>query len=312
MLKMNNPIHTRRIAVSLWAVAAVAAFGAPQSHAGFFDGLTTSKNYTVLYEGLGGNTLHVTNVTVDGNIGVGNTGKVSDSGPSTVNGRLDFSAGNTGQFTGAPGDVGPTSVNYSVAAVTSALSEVNSLSSTLGGEAHTDVAISGNQTIDINTGTLDANGNYVFNITSYSENDGNVLTLVGDPGGHSVVFNWAAGGNPQFKGDVALTGLTSDQVLWNYTGTNNVSLNTNASSFPNLAFRGDILAPNASLSSVNANLAGRLWGGDTSDMQIVSGSHIFSQVPEPSSVVLLLTAMLAGWGAFRSRPTSSAGCGSRA
>jgi len=84
-----------------------------------------------------------------------------------------------------------------------------------------------------------------------------------------------------------------------------VSLNNNASSFPlPLAFQGIILAPNDVLSLTNANLNGRVFGGDSSDMQIVSGVTINApaspvspaSVPEPSSVVLLLTILALGGG----------------
>jgi hypothetical protein len=65
----------------------------------------------------------------------------------------------------------------------SALATVNSLSTTLGAEAGTSLAINGNQTINASSGTLQVvNGHQyrVFNITSYSETDGKVVTIVGD------------------------------------------------------------------------------------------------------------------------------------
>jgi len=49
------------------------------------------EDYAILFEGAGGNTLQVTNVTINGNVGVGNTGQMTDSGPSTISGRIDFS-----------------------------------------------------------------------------------------------------------------------------------------------------------------------------------------------------------------------------
>src|SRR4029077_18674954 len=153
------------------------------------------------------------------------------------------------------------------------------------------------------SGKLDAAGNEVFTVTSYTEGNGNVLTINGN--GHNVVFNYAAGGNPQYGGDVVLTGgLTDDQVLWNYTGTNNLSLNNNASSFPLPdAFMGIILAPNAAISLTNANLDGRVFGGDSSDMSIVSGDTINSPVsaPEPSSLALLATGLFSLLGFVRRR-----------
>jgi len=279
---------------------------APEARADGFS-LGGAANYAVLYEGTGGHNLSISNVTVNGNVGVGGSGVVQFSGPGTISGELDFSAGNTGQYHNTNGsNVGPTSVNFSVAAVTSDLSLVNSLSTSLGAEAGTSIVINGNQTINASSGKLDAAGNEVFTVTSYTEGNGNVLTINGN--GHNVVLNLAVSGNPQLGGDVILTGGLSDgQVLWNYTGTNNLSLNNNASSFPLPdAFMGIILAPHAAISLVNANLDGNVYGGDSSDMQIVSGTTINQAIttPEPSSLALLASGLFGLFGFARRRLNS--------
>jgi uncharacterized repeat protein (TIGR01451 family)/choice-of-anchor A domain-containing protein len=241
--------------------------------------LGAAGNYAVLYEGTGGHNLQITNVTINGNVGVGGTGNVHFSGPGTIGGRLDFSAANTGQYSSSNGsNTGPTSVNYNVAAVTTALNTANNLSSSLAGLGSS-LTINGNQTINESAGQLDTvNGVMyrVFNVTSYSENDGLLVTINGDGSGDTVVFNFGSNSNVNLGGDVALTGgLTPDQVLWNFTSSNqHVQLNNNASSYRSLAFQGVILAPNDVISVVNANLNGRVIGGDSSDMQIVSGDTI--------------------------------------
>jgi choice-of-anchor A domain-containing protein len=153
----------------------------------------------------------------------------------------------------------------------------------------------------------------VFNVTSYSEGDGNLVTINGDGSGHPVVFNFGFNSNVNLGGDVTLlNGLVADGVLWNFTTSGkNIDLNNNASSFPlPLAFMGDILAPNDALSLVNANLDGRVFGGDSSDMQIVSGDTINGPVATPLPAALPLFATgLGGLGLFgwrRKRRTQAA------
>jgi uncharacterized repeat protein (TIGR01451 family) len=242
--------------------------------------LGVAANYAVLYEGTGGHNLQITNVTINGNIGVGGTGKVQFNGPGTISGRLDFSAANTGQFQNNNGqNVGPASANYNVAAVTNALHTVNNLSSSLAGLGNS-LTINGTQTINESAGQLDTvNGvaYRIFKVTSYNENDGKLVTINGDGSGDPVVLNFGTNNNVNLGGDVSLTGgLTDDQVLWNFTSSGqNIQLNNNASSYPLPdAFHGVILAPNDKISLVNANLNGRVFGGNSSDMQIVSGDTI--------------------------------------
>ena len=266
---------------------------------GFMSSVPDAGGYGILYEGTGGHNLSIANVTINGNVGVGGTGVVQYSGPGTINGHLDFSAANTGQYHDANGkNVGPTAVNYSTATVTSALSEINSLSTTLGKENGNNIAISGNMTINASAGVLDSNGNYVFNVTSYNEGNGNVVTINGDGLGGSVVLNFGFNSNVNLGGDVALTGgLRDDQVLWNFTTSGkNINLNNNESSYPlPLAFQGVILAPGDNLSMVSANLDGRLWGGGSGDMQL-NGGDTLTQSNQAQSAALLMQYAAAGFG----------------
>ncbi len=116
-----------------------------------------------------------------------------------------------------------------------------------------------------------------------------MLTINGDGSGDPVVFNFGFNSNVGLGGDVTLNGLTDDQVLWNFTTSGkNVSLNNNASSYGNLFFQGIILAPNDPLALTNANIMGRIFGGDSHDFQYVSGTLIDTPsgdtVPLPASL----------------------------
>jgi hypothetical protein len=282
-------------------IVGIVGLSGTLAHAGIIP-LGTAGNYAVLYEGIGGHNLQIANVTINGNIGVGGTGVVQYNGPGTITGNVDFSAANTGQFHNNNGsNVGPAAVNYSVAAVTSALTTVNGLNSSLN-VAGAGLAISGTETINESAGTLATIGGImyrVFSVTSYSENDGNLLTINGDGSGDPVIFNFPSG-NVNLKGLVTLSGLTDDQVLWNFTGSgDNINLNTNNSSFPTGAYQGVILAPNDVLSMNAANLDGRFFGGDSQDMQIVSHSDINAPVSAPEPVTVAMIGVgLVGLGAF--------------
>jgi hypothetical protein len=296
-------------------IAAVFLLLLPQAHATLIP-IGDAANYGVLYTGTGGHNLSISNVTINGNVGVGGTGAVQFSGPGTINGRVDFSAANTGQFHNTNGsNVGPSSVNYGQSNITTNLGNLALLSSQFSGLGSS-LALSGTQTVNQSGGLLSTLGGTtyrIFNVTSYSAGDGDLLTINGDGSGNPLVFVFDFNSNVNLGGDIALNGLIADQLLFDFTTSGkNISLNNNASSFPlPLAFQGIILAPNDVMSMVNANLNGRFFGGNSSDMHIVSGDTLNApppphQVPEPSSLVLFSIGFtLLGWlGLYRSRVRS--------
>ena len=262
--------------------------------------LGDAANYGLIFSGGGHNTLQVTNVTINGNVGIANTGLMTDSGPSTINGAINFYAANTGQFSNNnSADVITGGIHYGVTAdplsVNHAFNTVAALNATLGMEAGNNLAINGNTTVNVSAGKSDGNGNRIFNVTSYNVTNGQMLTIIGN-GVDNVVFNFAFSAN--LGGDVALSpGLGGDSVLFNFVGGSSstlsggptASLNNNASSYPDLFFQGIILDPNGPISLTNANLKGRVFGGDSHDFQYVSGTTIDTPppvVPEPSAVLL--------------------------
>lgn len=299
---MATGLFPRKAKILALAGLAIGALACQPSYATFIP-LGDASNYTVLYDGLGGNSLSLTNVTVNGNIGVGNTGKVAFTGPGKINGTLSFSAANTSQYSNTnSNNVGPSSVHYSVSQISTDLSSLTTLSSTLGGASGAAInLINGNQTVNESSGTLFSSGGVtyrVFTVGTVSDQAGQMLTINGDGSGDPVIFNFASSANLQ--GDVTLAdGLTADSVLWNFEGGSNgtggpsASLNNNASSYSQFAWYGDILDPNGAISITNANLVGRVFGGDDHNLQIVSGSTITAptHVPEPGTLALTLLAL---------------------
>ena len=235
--------------------------------------------YTVLDEGIGNHKLQITNVTINGSIGVGNTGMATDSGPSLINGSIDFSAANTGQFSSNNrNNVNTGGNNFNAAAVTSSLDYVNSLNTMLGAETGTPIAINGNATINVSAGVLDANGNQVFTVTSFNTTSSNIVTINGDAAGDNVVFNFTT--NVHFDNQIVLAGISPDQVLYNFVGGSNffggpaLQINNHASKSRSNLVQGIFLDPNGPISMSNSRLTGRVFGGGSQDMQIDGGTTI--------------------------------------
>lgn len=276
------------VSLVVLSVAVMVLGSGPAAVAGPIN-LGSAANYAVLYEGTGGHNLHINNGTITGNVGVGGTGNVNFSGGS-ITGGIDFAAasdpgyGNGGTMTGA--------IHYNVSTVTSALATANALNSSLAGLG-SNLAINGTQTINESAGQLDTvNGTTyrVFNVTSYNEGNGNVVTVNGDGTGDAVIFNFAFNSNVSLGGNVALTGgLTANELMWNFTSTGkNVSLSTDNATYPTLSFQGIILAPNDAISSIDhTNLIGQVIGGGSSDFQYTSYSNITEPTPEPATMSLL-------------------------
>ncbi len=267
------------------------------------------EDYAILFQGTGGNTLQITNVTINGNVGVADSGQATDSGPSTINGRIDFSAADTGQFSNNNGaNIITGGVHYNVASVQSAMNYVNSLSQQLFGDAGTAVAISNGTVLNASSGTTYVvNGQtvHVFDASSFTNGGNQTLTINGSAS-DLVAINLDGIGNIQVHGGILLTGgITADDVVFNlgggnyttHTGAGSLDINNNGGT-AGLA-QGIFLDPNGAMDATNAEIFGRMFGGDSHDFQYVSGSTITMPpgVPDPGATVLLMglgLAFLAG------------------
>jgi len=293
------------IALAVFAVLACTLLPVPAARANFssFDG---AFQFAVLSE----STVPQTNFntgTITGDVGIGSPGQFTLSNAS-LTGSIFFSGAsnttgltpnpnpgsNPGPFTVSGGGTVTGGVVANSSAVTTALGAINSYSATLAGEAGTAVTITSGGSLTASSGMLDAFGNRVFNVAPLNFPNG-AFTINGSASDF-VVLNNLGGGN--WHGQILLNGITSDHVLINAFGAGNaLDVNTNG-----LTTHGIFLDPTGKMSAVNTNIQGRFWGGDSQNMQIVSGFHITApaSVPEPTSL-LLLGVGLAGLAAWRSR-----------
>ena len=297
----------RKVAVMAWALLALA----PQVRADILseNGLSDAANFAVLYTGGGGNTFNTNSTNITGNIGIAGTGKYAATGPGTITGIVEFAAASSGQFSSSnttyvpslsPG-VNPT---YNNGNVQTDINNLNTLSTTYAGESGFGLGnLTATTTINASAGTLHGSDR-VFTVGSVNLNNSTTLTINGNgttPGtSQNVVLN-ITGNNPNFNGTILLTGgLTSDQVLINVTGTNStLTISANGATST-----GIFLDPNGPITVNHAVVNGRLFGGDSHNMQVVSGvtlngpSHLQTQqaVPEPNSAVVAALVGLTALG----------------
>jgi hypothetical protein len=305
-------------------VAAVTSVGTSRAATGFV--LGDAANYSVIFQGGGNNVLNINNgpgingLAVNGNIGIDNTspnnGVLQLSGPLTLNADVHFAAA----YTQGVQDNGPYSGNIQVngtisgghANVHSDMVYLNNLSTTLGGEGGTSVALNSGSTISGASGVLDGSGNRVFSVTGLNAPNG-TLTINGD-GVHKVVFNIGFSGGFHFNNIVLGGGLTSDDVLFNFFGGNSATLtggptmdvNANYSGVAG-ALYGTFLDPFGTISVVNVVISGRVFGGDSHNEQIVSGAEIsappgLSSVPDTGSTLALLGFGISSLLCLRNKP----------
>ncbi len=290
----QSPGNTRS---ALLLAAVILLAGGPFARAGF--NLGDAANYAVLYEGAGSHNLQINSGPVNGSTILGNIGLGAENGgapqaqlnnPAVIDGNINFAGTVNVQNSGA---VVNGSINGGVTQVETDLNNLNSLSSTLGTEAGTPVAITiangGSQTINASSGTLDGSGNDVFTVSSVSFVNGATLTINGSAS-QNVVLNFNF--NTHFSGTIQLTGgISANQVLFNLIGGSTLAIgDTLQFAANNVTQYGTFLDPNGTIQVNSVNIIGHVFGGDTSDMQIVSNGTV--SVPEPHTLAFLTLGLV--------------------
>jgi hypothetical protein len=228
---------------------------------------------------------------VNANIGIGNVTGPINLHNEVVNGEVDCSgscasAVSGGAITGTQLRQGalfpaghPASVNSNVAAVESAITTANNLSTTYGAESGsgTAVTLTGSATINASSGFLDVTGARVFTAPVFSPGNGHTITINGTSSDF-VVIDVTGNGGSSLNGALTLTGgISSDQVLINFTGTSgSVQGAANGATL-----EGTFLIRNEAVTLNSLTIDGRLFGGDTANFQFVSNAFILQPVPAP-------------------------------
>ncbi len=281
----------RLMVMTLLCAFAVAC---PPARAGFVIG--TASNYAVLTGPGIGNFQLTSDTYITGNIGVGSSNGTTSGtnnniqfGGATLDGTLYLG----GTYTNGIGGTATGGIVTQSSAVATAYNTVNSLSTTLAGEAGTTLGITGSaQTIAASSGTLDSMGDRVFTVTANNFGGYGPLTISGSASDY-VVINITGNQNFNFDKSITLTGgITSDQVLFNITGTENIGAAAGGASI-----YGIILGIHDKFNMDAVNIEGRIFGGASGqDFQLVSNFNLEQPqteqpntpgVPEPSSIVLI-------------------------
>ena len=296
-----DPFRKSILAASVLSIAA-----ATTAHAVPFTTTLLSSGalqFAVLGSAGPGKQLNYNNGNIIGDVGVG-TGRQFTISNANLTGNLRFQG--PANYTGMGSPPGPCpnvsgggcfsgAIIANDPVVGNALSTASSLSQSLGAEAGTSISITSGGSINASSGTLDANGNRVFSVSSVSFPNG-TFTVNGSAGDY-VVLN--IGSSANLHGQILLAGgITSDHVLINMfggnytTGTGGPTLDVNTNG---LSTFGIFLDPNGAISAVHTDIQGRLFGGATDqNIQIVSGANITAPattVPEPATLSLMATGL---------------------
>jgi PEP-CTERM motif len=201
----------------------------------------------------------------------------------------------------------PASVNSNIPAVENAILAALGLSSTYGAEAGSGTALSintGSQTINATNGFHDPSGAYVFTSSTFAIGNGNTLTINGSASDY-VVIDITGNSTDKLDGALTLTGgITPDQVLINF-----IALGGNVQGAANGAtLQGTFLIPNIGVQLNSLVIDGHLFGGEAEhNFQFVSNAGIEQQtstpspVPEPATILLLGSGLVATVSRFRRR-----------
>lgn len=265
------------------AAAGMALVLAPPAHADSFSDLGVGSDYNYAVFQLGGATINLSNVTVNGNVAVRTGGNISNMAPSTVNG--DVYESQTGQYSGPGALAGAIFVNSAAmtagynAAIQAAGDAANAaFTQNIAGTVNGATSINGNGGLNV----IDIGGGINLNNANLTLN-----------GGANDYFIINVAGNMTLTGTASLNtnGVALDHILYNFVSAN-AQINTHVGDVVN----GILLAiGTSSAMTLDGIFNGELIGGGKISLlsdATVNGLSTPAPVPEPASLALIAVALL--------------------
>jgi hypothetical protein len=234
--------------------------------------------------------------------GTGATGTVTGHQPGNIASTISaVSFASTSSQTYTPGSLTVSSEAANVGQVTTALSQINTISTNENITGYS-TTITAGTSLNITGVTANDGGDIVYNATiasNMSTATGGIFDILGSAN-QTVIFN-IAGASPTLEGVIQLGGPTNQgsatkvpNVIFNFTTSSNTFTMNTGHSGNGLETEGMYVDQAGHFAVTNSEIFGTLVGSGASTF---SGSTIFA-TPEPSGLVLALfgVACLAGIG----------------
>ena len=270
-----GPFRKCRSMLGLVAASVISIAGLSSTHGQNLVDLGEAANYGVL-----GNNLNFSNVTVNGDVGVGSGGSINIMSPSSINGDLYMDAGATKSVSGAingttyqPYDVDLALADALAAAQYAAGLNPDIVLNSINGPLL--INSTGPQTVVNITGSINLSGS-------------DSLLFQGAPDSKfilNVYGGFTLGGSAIIGGQTG-SGIDGSDILINVVGTGS-KITTKVGN----VVQGTLLAPDRAFELHSVN--GAVIGGDL-ELKLMSGATVnqVSFVPEPSSAMLGLIGSL--------------------
>jgi choice-of-anchor A domain-containing protein len=238
------------------------------------------------------------NVTVIGNSGIANGGKLLLESPSHITGYLDLGTGATTGGGGYPGNVAGAITTKNMSAVTNQFFAASSTLAGLAANTTVNSNITSGQTFGAINGIADV---FVVDVNAnIALGSGDNISFIGDAGDYFVLN---VTGDVDMNGNAAIASLAqASHVFINLLNNGDLG---NVAHIGNV-INGTTLIPFATYAEFHS-VNGAIWGG-AGEVKLMSGATVtgvpFVSSPEPSTILLLGVGLFSAWTGKKLRSRS--------